>query len=320
MRRKDRTGKRFGKLVALKISKKTTPGNIWWQCRCDCGNIKEIRSGALSGTKSCGCSKLKNNLSGMKIGRWKVLENRIIKYKVSYWECKCECGNVKYVSGSSLKSSKSTSCGCSNIDHFFFRTPNIINSYIAGFIAADGNLDKRGRVRISLAKKDRKFLKKIAKVLSAEHLFREVSKAAHLEMYSKNMNSDLINNFNINPRKTYNLKPPNGLKNDMTIAYLAGYIDGDGCITNYKNILGKTSIRISGTYEILSFFKDFLEEELETKLAKLYYEKRTKNNYMLFIGGRKTIMLYKKVIEVVPENLIMNRKWSKLNMYLEDER
>ena len=52
------TGERQGRLVAIKIDeKKSTPGNIYWICKCDCGNYISISTGQFrsGNTKSCGC-------------------------------------------------------------------------------------------------------------------------------------------------------------------------------------------------------------------------------------------------------------------------
>lgn len=53
--RKDITGQRFGRLVA--ISYVPNGKNAKWLCACDCGSQKNILLGALrsSNTKSCGC-------------------------------------------------------------------------------------------------------------------------------------------------------------------------------------------------------------------------------------------------------------------------
>lgn len=57
---KDRSGERFGKLTILRLSRRDN-GVTYWLCKCDCGTVKEYRSGNLSakayGTKSCGCVK-----------------------------------------------------------------------------------------------------------------------------------------------------------------------------------------------------------------------------------------------------------------------
>lgn len=56
--KKDLTGLRFGRLVAIRETKeRSSDGNVMWLCRCDCGKEKTIKSGSLiSGvTVSCGC-------------------------------------------------------------------------------------------------------------------------------------------------------------------------------------------------------------------------------------------------------------------------
>lgn len=57
--RKDITGRRFGKLVALSPLNEKRGSNYLWQCRCDCGReVRVTASSLLSGnTKSCGCGR-----------------------------------------------------------------------------------------------------------------------------------------------------------------------------------------------------------------------------------------------------------------------
>lgn len=57
-RAKDLTGKRFGKLIALKKTEKRNGHNIIWKCKCDCGKITYVSTNHLSDghTKSCGCN------------------------------------------------------------------------------------------------------------------------------------------------------------------------------------------------------------------------------------------------------------------------
>lgn len=56
---KNLTGMRFGKLTAVKIVKNCEHKckSVIWQCKCDCGNIVNVRSSNLINghTKSCGC-------------------------------------------------------------------------------------------------------------------------------------------------------------------------------------------------------------------------------------------------------------------------
>ena len=53
----DLTGKRFGKLIALKKVKSKNK-HTYWLCQCDCGNQKEIQTSHLTSgaTTSCGCA------------------------------------------------------------------------------------------------------------------------------------------------------------------------------------------------------------------------------------------------------------------------
>lgn len=52
------------------------------------------------------------NLAGLKFGRWTVLHWTRKKYAEQFWLCRCDCGTVREVIGGTLKTGKSTSCGC----------------------------------------------------------------------------------------------------------------------------------------------------------------------------------------------------------------
>jgi hypothetical protein len=56
---KDMAGKRFGKLIAIRPTAKRKFGRIFWECKCDCGVVKNIDGSYLrnGSTKSCGCSR-----------------------------------------------------------------------------------------------------------------------------------------------------------------------------------------------------------------------------------------------------------------------
>lgn len=96
-----------------------------WQCVCECGFIKDVRSGSLKSgsSKSCGCLKrdkllVDYDIKGQRFGRWCVLEksapvyNETIGRNVYQWLCMCECGTKRHVSEQSLVQNKSLSCGC----------------------------------------------------------------------------------------------------------------------------------------------------------------------------------------------------------------
>ena len=111
--RVDLTGQRFGKLIADEYI-----GHGKYRCICDCGNQKIVPTGKLNAgeVKSCGC--LKNwNLVGKRFGRLTVIEkaesyNTPSKGNIARYLCQCDCGNIKNVRASSLKSGRTKSCGC----------------------------------------------------------------------------------------------------------------------------------------------------------------------------------------------------------------
>lgn len=54
---KDLSGKRFGRLVAIRPTEKRYHKNIVWECQCDCGNIAHVPAANLiaGSVQSCGC-------------------------------------------------------------------------------------------------------------------------------------------------------------------------------------------------------------------------------------------------------------------------
>lgn len=65
------------------------------------------------------------DITGEKFGRLTAIE-RVGKNKYNYalWKCKCDCGNEVVVSGRSLRSGNTKSCGCLNLDT---STKSIVN-------------------------------------------------------------------------------------------------------------------------------------------------------------------------------------------------
>lgn len=119
----DLTGKRSGKLVAVKFLGCIDKGNgrkvSSWLCKCDCGNEKIVAAGHFKEGRaiSCGCAyaetleKKRMRLEGKKFGEWTVLKH----IKGKRWLCKCSCGTEKEVLSDHLLSGATKSCGCKKI-------------------------------------------------------------------------------------------------------------------------------------------------------------------------------------------------------------
>lgn len=129
---KDLLGKNYGDLKVIeKMESKQRRGRkeIYWKCKCVCGNEIELSTDMLSrGKKNCGCkNKKRQNLIEKKFGRLTVIryigENN---NKQRLWLCECECGNKKVLPTRYLTSGNVKSCGCllSDISRNFYSSLN----------------------------------------------------------------------------------------------------------------------------------------------------------------------------------------------------
>lgn len=110
------------KIISEDTTQKSSKGEIYWNCQCECGNIvsikgTRIRSGV---TKSCGHCRAEN-LIGWKIwehgvpdSKWEVIGRE--PYNDSngapVWICKCQCGEIRNLNKYTLLTGASKSCGC----------------------------------------------------------------------------------------------------------------------------------------------------------------------------------------------------------------
>lgn len=132
---KDLTGQRFGRLTVLDRAKdkvdKHGKHSVVWRCRCDCGNITYVRASNLSSgsTRSCGCLQKEFNiqknrcdrlidLTGKRFGSLTVIKRVENRGNRLYWLCRCDCGNLREISGSNLRLGHTKSCGCKRVEYF----------------------------------------------------------------------------------------------------------------------------------------------------------------------------------------------------------
>jgi hypothetical protein len=129
-------GQRFGRLVVLSDAGNDGHGQSRWRCLCDCGREAIVKAAYLrtGDTRSCGCAHLdraaalnrgkklgpsghRADLSGLRFGRWTVLGyHHTTADGKGAWLCRCDCGTKRPVVGRDVRSGKSRSCGCLNIE------------------------------------------------------------------------------------------------------------------------------------------------------------------------------------------------------------
>lgn len=113
---KDLTGQKFGKWIVLYNIKKKNKN--YWFCQCECGNTQEIQTCRLMQDNIGGCRNCAHyeNVVGKKFGLLTIIKIAIkpdnIKTREKYWECQCDCGNIRICSLRSLKGVECPSCGC----------------------------------------------------------------------------------------------------------------------------------------------------------------------------------------------------------------
>lgn len=115
MKRKriDITGYKYHRLTVMK-EVEARGRNRRHLCRCDCGKeIVAFMSALRSGnTKSCGCKKVRLDLTGHKYGYLTVVKEVDRRDNRRMWLCKCICGKEKIIRMGSLRDGNTKSCGC----------------------------------------------------------------------------------------------------------------------------------------------------------------------------------------------------------------
>lgn len=149
--------------------------------------------------------------------------------------------------------------------------------YWAGFIAADGNISDSGRVSLAVAEKDIDHLLKFKKVLSAEHKITKWTNKNGTVMHriairSKMLTADLLDKFNIGPRKSLSYNPP-PFSTKYERHFWRGYFDGDGCVTSAGHYL---ALQIVGSFDTIIEFIRFVQKNgivnrhVPSKKGKVY--------------------------------------------------
>jgi hypothetical protein len=122
--RTDLTGKVYGYLTAVAFDA-IRKRRVYWLFNCKCGqeNVSAEAARVARGLiRSCGCLKVEEaqkrwneqfrDLTGQVFGKWTVLSRGNKQNNEWTWNCRCECGTFRVVTGHNLKTGSSKSCGC----------------------------------------------------------------------------------------------------------------------------------------------------------------------------------------------------------------
>ena len=157
----------------------------------------------------------------------------------------------------------------------FFAMPTDLSAYWAGFLAADGCVvtSPRHEVRLKLSNVDSVHVDQFCKdtgwsgtpYLSADSFYGVTVSGA------KPWTQDLWQVWNIGPRKTWNLDAPRRLSPEFIPSYIAGYIDGDGCVFAREGT-ERQRIKVAGTKLLLEWIGAWVKSISGYAQGRIAYE------------------------------------------------
>jgi len=209
----------------------------------------------------------------------------------------------------------------------FFSALNAESAFVAGFIAADGNVCyKNNRLNIKLAVKDLIILQYIKKKLQSTHKIHTYTQAKYthvqLTIYNKKILEDLKCKFNVKPRKSLTYKPLNLGSKDLNGAFIKGLLLGDGWITVKKSGSHKKNpmleVGICGSEATCAYFKWFRDKYYPSKRTSgrrtASIRKRTKANCFQYTFAGQSAYEFLQYLQQLP-GLNLNRKFKKLDKF-----
>ena len=229
----------------------------------------------------------------------------------------------------------------------YFSEKSLQSCYWAGFIAADGCIvDKtkgQKKLQIKLSNKDKVLLERFKNdiqyngiILSNESNPQFIAgnknitgnkKSSIIQITSDKLCDDLASIFNIHPRKSLAHEPPIGLTEEQELAYIIGYIDGDGNIGLIKRAYKyPIELNILGTEFFLNWvylkFKNLININSNIKIRlknKIYTIKlNCEFAYKILLYLNDNISIKKldrkwNIVKNLNPNNFVNRSFAEIN-------
>ncbi len=191
--------------------------------------------------------------------------------------------------------------------------------YCLGFLFADGHFDvQHNRINLTLHIKDLDSIKTLAQILKIDYKLDEKKNIASIDFCYKNLN-ELVTKYSISNRKTYEPCNLNYLVDKALIAFLIGFIDGDGSIGYRAEDKTKNKITIklhkswakNLDYLITNTYKYFVDCS-NIKIPKVCYSSYNNSTYVSISFGNKQVLSGLKKF-IIDNNIpAMKRKWNKI--------
>lgn len=185
-------------------------------------------------------------------------------------------------------------------------------AYFLGLMFADGSVDIKGKMRISLQEGDRDILDKLKDVLGYTGELHHIDKGEGrykqkcLCINRKALTDDIIR-LGCPPNKAFKLKFPTKetVPDELIWHFIRGYVDGDGSITkNYANV--------TGCYDFVYGLSSLLDDlGIVHQIYQRYKERPAKkSSHSLFVGQRRHRLKFCQLL-YKDSTIHLNRKYQK---------
>jgi len=185
---------------------------------------------------------------------------------------------------------------------YFAHVDTPLQAYILGFLAADGNIESNApRISLELSVKDVDLLTLIRDELAPGHSIRMRTRKASANRFGSGESAMFaftsvemlthLARFGIVPKKTLTMRWPSVLPSHLAPAFLLGYFDGDGNIT--QTIVKTQAYPIwnltSGSIDFLHDIISIIKEHTCIVVGGPY--RKGSHSYTIRVTGKKAILL-----------------------------
>lgn len=176
--------------------------------------------------------------------------------------------------------------------HTFEKIDTEEKAYWLGFLFADGNVGKN-RIELSLALKDTAHLEKFKKFMTWDGDIKIDNKVGRCRMYfcDKKMAEDLIK-LGCTERKSLTLRFPteDQIPKHLIYHFIRGYFDGDGHISDPKNLKATFHLSLLGTKHFLTSILDIIPLNPHLKIKNV---KQSQEVFFFQLSGMNARMFLK---------------------------
>lgn len=199
-------------------------------------------------------------------------------------------------------------------EYYFDKIDTEIKAYYLGLFYADGtNSEDRGFIGITLQEEDKYIIERLFNELDYHKPLNIVyNKIYNRNYYMGTISSRYISNkfleYGCMADKSFKIRFPEWLDENLVSHFIRGYFDGDGGISISKKQLYKSSLNITGNYDFISQIQEILIDKCNINKTKL---SKKRNIYTLIVSGKYQLSRVLKYI-YQDANIYLSRKFDKM--------